>query len=92
VSGVRLYWARNDGMSGHVFLDPVDVERLREEMVLQGVDLPRLEPGVHITMTEVDRALEAASDDPIAIEDTKLWADWLAFLRGASVNGGLLVN
>jgi hypothetical protein len=92
VSGVRLYWARNDGVSGHVFLDPVDVERLREEMVLQGVDLPRLEPGVHITMTEVDRALEAASDDPIALDDAKLWRDWLAFLRGASVNGGLLVR
>jgi hypothetical protein len=89
---LRLYWAQNDGMSGHVFLDPVDVERLREEMVLQGVGLPRLEPGLHITMTEVDAALEVASDDPIALDDAKLWTDWLAFLRGASVNGGLLVR
>jgi hypothetical protein len=89
---LRLYWARNDGMSGHVFLDPVDVERLREEMVLQGVELPRLEPGVHITATEVDAALQAASEDQIALGDAKLWADWLAFLRGASVNGGLLVR
>jgi hypothetical protein len=89
---LRLYWARNDGMSGHVFLDPADVELLRQEMVLQGVMLPRLEPGVHVTATEVDAALESAAPDPIALGDTKLWADWLAFLQGASVNGGLLVR
>ena len=55
---IRLYWARNDGMTGHVFLDPADVELLRQEMVLQGVMLPHLEPGVHVTATEVDAALE----------------------------------
>lgn len=91
MTGLRLYWARNDGMSGHVFLDPLDVERLREEMVLQGIDFPRLEPGVHITWTEIDAALEAASPAPISI-GTKLWADWLRFLEGASTNGGLLVR
>lgn len=91
MTGVRLYWARNDGMSGHVFLDPVDVERLRDEMVLQGVDFPRLEPGVHVTVTEVDAALESAAPEPISVE-ARLWADWLRFLRGASVNGGLLVR
>jgi hypothetical protein len=91
VTGLRLYWARNDGMSGHVFLDPLDVERLREEMVLQGIDLPRLEPGVHITWTEIDAALESASAEPIAA-DARLWADWLTFLEGASTNGGLLVR
>ena len=91
MTGVRLYWARNDGMSGHVFLDPVDVERLREEMVLQGVSLPSLEPGIHITVTEVDAALEGAAPDPISL-DAKLWSDWLRFLEGASVNGGLLVR
>jgi len=89
---IRLYWARNDGMSGHVFLDPADVELLREEMVLQGVMLPRLEPGVHITATEVDEALESAAPDPIALPDRKLWGDWIKFLEGASVNGGLLVR
>jgi hypothetical protein len=89
---LRLYWARNDGMTGHVFLDPVDMERLREEMVLQGIALPRLEPGAHITATEVDAALEAAGPDPIVLGDHKLWSDWLEFLRGASVNGGLLVR
>jgi hypothetical protein len=91
LTGLRLYWARNDGMSGHVFLDAVDVERLREEMVLQGVELPKLEPGIHITVTEVDAALESAAPDPISL-DPKLWSDWLRFLEGASVNGGLLVR
>ena len=91
MTGVRLYWARNDGMSGHVFLDPVDAERLREEMVLQGVEFPRLEPGIHVTVTEVDAALAGASADPISL-DARLWGDWLRFLEGASVNGGLLVR
>ena len=89
---LRLYWARNDGMSGHVFLDPADVELLRQEMVLQGVMLPRLDPGVHITATEIDSALSSAVPQPIALADRKLWADWLSFLEGASVNGGLLVR
>jgi hypothetical protein len=91
VTGLRLYWARNDGMSGHVFLDPLDVERLREEMILQGVDFPRLEPGIDVTWTEIDAALESASPDPISV-DARLWADWLRFLEGASTNGGLLVR
>ena len=91
MSGMRLYWARNDGMSGHVFLDPLDVQQLREEMILQGVDLPRLEPGVHITFTEVDAALEAADPEAISV-DQKLWSDWLRFLEGASTNGGLVVQ
>jgi hypothetical protein len=91
VTGLRLYWARNDGMSGHVFLDPLDVERLREEMVLQGVEFPRLEPGIHVTWTEIDAALESAAPDPISV-DSRLWSDWLRFLEGASTNGGLLVR
>jgi hypothetical protein len=78
-------------MSGHVFLDPLDVERIREEMVLQGMELPRLGPGVHITATEVDTALEAAAPEPISL-DPRLWTDWLRFLEGASANGGLLVR
>jgi hypothetical protein len=91
MTGVRLYWARNDGMSGHVFLDPLDVERLREEMLLQGIDLPKLAPGTHVTFTEIDAALAAATPEPISI-DAKLWGDWLRFLEGASTNGGLLVR
>jgi hypothetical protein len=47
---------------------------------------------VHVTATEVDEALESAAPEPIALADRKLWDDWLAFLRGASINGGLLVR
>jgi hypothetical protein len=88
---LRLYWARNDGMTGHVFLSPLERSALEREMLLQGMTLPALEPGMHVTATEVDSALESAAEDPIAL-DRKLWADWLTFLRGASVNGGLLVR
>jgi hypothetical protein len=89
---IRLYWTRNDGMTGHVFLSPHERSALEREMLLQGITLPELEPGVHITATEVDEALESASSEPIALADRKLWEDWLSFLRGASVNGGLLVR
>ena len=78
-------------MSGHVFLDPLDRSAIEREMDLQGTGFPRLEPGIHVTVTEVDAALEAAAPDPISM-DAKLWSDWLAFLQGASVNGGLLVR
>jgi hypothetical protein len=91
VTGVRLYWARNDGMTGHVFLDPLDRAAIEREMDLQGLGFPRLEPGIHVTITEVDAALEAAAQDPISV-DERLWADWLRFLEGASANGGLLAR
>jgi hypothetical protein len=91
VTGVRLYWARNDGMTGHVFLDPLDRGAIEREMDLQGLGFPRLEPGIHVTITEVDAALEAAAQDPISV-DERLWADWLRFLEGASANGGLLAR
>jgi hypothetical protein len=91
VTGLRLYWARNDGMSGHVFLDPLDRSAVEREMDLQGMGFPRLDPGIHVTITEVDAALEIASPDPISV-NARLWADWLRFLEGASANGGLLVR
>jgi hypothetical protein len=78
-------------MSGHVFLDPLDRSALEREMDLQGLGFPRLEPGIHVTVAEVDAALESAALEPISL-DAKLWSDWLAFLQGASVNGGLLVR
>jgi hypothetical protein len=78
-------------MSGHVFLDPLDRSAIEREMDLQGTGFPRLEPGIHVTVTEVDAALESASPHPISL-DAKLWADWLRFLEGASANGGLVVR
>lgn len=92
----RLYWARNDGMSGHVWLSERDQDALAQEMIVQGMtDFPvekfRVGDEMHVTMTEIDRALESASDKPVAV-DERLWRDWLAFLRGAAKNGGLLVR
>jgi hypothetical protein len=89
---LRLYWAHNDGMSGHVFLDPADVELLRQEMLLQGVMLPALEPGARIAADDIDVAVTSAEEEPIALADRKLWSDWLAFLQGAAQNGGLIVT
>lgn len=88
---IRLYWAHNDGMSGHVFLDPADIELLREEMLLQGVMLPPLEPGARVPADEVESALRSAEPEPIALGDEKLWSDWLRFLEGAAEHGGLVV-
>jgi hypothetical protein len=93
----RLYWARNDGMSGHAWLSDGEQDALAREMVLQGMgaDFPvekfRRGERMHVTMTEIERAIEPASPDPVEA-DERLWKDWLAFLEGAAANGGLLVR
>jgi len=92
----RLYWARNDGMSGHVWLSERDQAALAEEMLLQGMgDFPIQKfaqgEGMHVTVTEIESALEAASAEPVGV-DPKLWKDWLDFLQGAASSGGLLVQ
>jgi len=93
---LRLYWARNDGMGGHVFLGLDDLRALAAEMAEQGmtgwVALERLEPGVHVPPGAVDFALSRASAEPALLGDPKLWHDWLAFLAGAAENGGILVR
>jgi hypothetical protein len=93
---LRLYWARNDGMGGHVFLGLDDLRALAAEMAEQGmtgwVALERLEPGQHVPSGAVDLALSQASPEPARLEDAKLWRDWLAFLAGAAENGGILVR
>jgi hypothetical protein len=90
---LRLYWARNDGMSGHVFLGLTDLEQLLEEMTAQGMSgwlqLDRLEPGTLIPAGAVDLALSQASPETKVLADEKLWHDWLAFLAGAAENGGI---
>ena len=91
MSDLRLYWARNDGMTGHVFLADQERAALEREMVLQGMGLPELRSGMQVTVTEIDAALAAASADPISAQ-RMLWNDWLRFLEGASTNGGLLVR
>ena len=92
MSGIRLYWARNDGMSGHVFLAEQDVELLWHEMLLHGSVLPDLDPGVSVPADEIEAAIEHLGPEPLLMTDRKLWRDWVGFLRGASENGGLLVR
>jgi hypothetical protein len=54
--------------------------------------LERLEPGTHVPPGAVDFALSQASSEPQVLEDGKLWSDWLSFLEGAAVNGGIVVR
>jgi hypothetical protein len=93
---LRLYWARNDGMSGHVFLGPREQAALAEEMDEQGMGgwltVDALEPGATVPPGQIDLALAKAASEPRRLEDAKLWSDWLAFLRGAVENGGLVVQ
>ena len=93
---LRLYWARNDGLGGHVFLGLADLERLAAEMSEQGMTgwlaLERLEPGATIPAGAIDLALTQASPDPKTLDDSKFWQDWLGFLAGAAENGGIVVR
>jgi hypothetical protein len=93
---LRLYWARNDGMGGHVFLGLADLERLAVEMTEQGMTgwlaLDRLEPGATIPAGAIDLALTQASSKPTTLDDPTLWEDWLGFLAGAAENGGIVVR
>jgi hypothetical protein len=70
---LRLYWARNDGLEGHVFLGLADLERLAAEMNEQGmtgwVSLDRLTPGTTIPAGAVDFALSQASPEPRTLDD-----------------------
>lgn len=93
----RLYWRRNDGVSGHVWLSAGDMEALESEMALQGMPWPgdRLpEPGADtvIEADEVEQVIAVARETPMALDDGQLWIDWLVFLEGATQNGGLLVR
>ena len=96
MTGLRLYWARNDGMTGHVFLSAGDVAELAREMEDQGMagwfDVDALRPGARIPPGQIDLALAKAAAEPREIEDAKLWRDWLTFLGGAVENGGLVVR
>lgn len=63
-------------------------------MARQEIKLPlaELEPGSRVPPGAVDAALARASLTPQTLDDEKLWRDWLAFLRGAAENGGLVVG
>jgi hypothetical protein len=93
---MRLYWARNDGMTGHVWLSPEHIRELAREMDEQGMSraiaLEELAAGARVPPGALDAALRRAAKEPRLLADTKLWADWLTFLEGAAENGGLIVQ
>ena len=92
--GNAFYWAHNDGIGGHVWLSDGDLRALTDEMLVQGMPWPaeRVEAAAAIAVDELEAVLEPAAPEPMVLADAKLWRDWLAFLEGASRNGGLLVQ
>jgi hypothetical protein len=92
--GYSFYWAHNDGLTGHVWLNESDVRALTDEMLVQGMPWPaeRIESGQPIAADEVEAVLDPADAAPKVLTDAKLWLDWLRFLEGAARNGGLLVR
>ena len=92
--GCAFYWARNDGMSGHVWLSDGDLRALVDEMLVQGMQWPfeRIDGNSTIAADEIEAMLDAAEPRPRVVPDEKLWLDWLRFLEGAAANGGLLVR
>jgi hypothetical protein len=105
---VNLWWAENDGMSGHVWLGVGELLALGGEMLEQGmaheggregegvgIPLAELAPSGRkgrVSAAEVEQALEAASPEPLTLDDSKLWEDWLRFLEGAVTHGGIVVR
>lgn len=92
--GVAFYWALNDGMSGHVWLSESDLGALADEMLVQGMPWPaeRVASGGSISVAEIEAVLAPAEPKPKVLTQDELWLDWLRFLAGAAVNGGLLVR
>ena len=105
---VNLWWAENDGMSGHVWLGVGELLALGGEMLEQGmahegvregagvgITLAELAPSGRegrVSVAEVEHALDAASPEPFTLGDSKLWEDWLRFLEGAASHGGIVVR
>jgi hypothetical protein len=106
--GVNLWWAENDGVSGHVWLGAGELLALGTEMLAQGmaheggreaagegIPLAELAPGPdqgRVSAEEVEQALAAASAGPTTVTDARLWADWLRFLEGAAARGGIVAR
>ncbi len=93
----NLWWAENDGMSGHVWLSVGDLFALRDEMEAQGmtaISAARLAPQERalIGADELEGALAAAWDEPRTGLDPKLWRDWLTFLDGGRTRGGIVIR
>ena len=105
---VNLWWAENDGMSGHVWLGVCELVALGGEMLAQGmaregrregsgqgIPLAELAPDGQqgrVSAEEVEQALAVASPRSTTLADERLWEDWLRFLEGAARHGGILVR
>ena len=103
---VNLWWAENDGMSGHVWLGVGELLALGGEMLAQvmahegkgagvGIPLGELAPSGRerrVSVAEVEHALDAATPEPLTLDDSRLWEDWLRFLEGAATHGGIVVR
>ena len=66
----RLYWRRNDGVNGHVWLSTGDLDALTTEMRLQGMPWPgdRLpDPGAEavVEADEVESVIAAGREAPV---------------------------
>ena len=94
---LRLYWARNDGMTGACLLSARasttrSPPRWRSRAWAAGSPADAIKPDARIPPGQIDLALAKASPEPRTLDDAKLWEDWLAFLQGAAENGGLVVQ
>ena len=91
-------------MGGHVVLLEPQMRDLREELVRQGmacgaeggrgIPIHKLETTRNwfVSPIELEEALEVASPEPVAMDDAKLWQDFLEFLSAAAEHGGLRVR
>jgi len=100
----HLWWQRQDGIGGHVFLLNDQMAALRDELVAQGmvcgdeggrgIPLSKLQVprNQFVSPIELDEALEVASPEPSTLTDARLWQEFLGFLEGAVDRGGLRIK
>ena len=100
----HLWWQRQDGIGGHVFLRNEQMAALRDELAAQGmvcgdeggrgIPLSKLQAprNQFVSPIELEVALEVAAPAPSTLADAHLWQDFLAFLEGAAGHGGLRIK
>jgi hypothetical protein len=100
----HLWWQRQDGLRGHVFLLNDQMAALRDELVAQGmvcgeeggrgIPLAKLQVprNQFVSPIELEEALEVAVQEPATLADARLWQEFLAFLEGAAGHGGLRIK
>lgn len=100
----HLWWQRQDGIGGHVFLLNDQMAALRDELVAQGmvcgdeggrgIPLSKLQVPRDqlVSPIELEEALDVASPEPSTVADARLWQEFLVFLEGAAGHGGLRIK